>query len=247
MHTKAAGGRDFLDDWIRSSDKETLELDGMSTRGRKILDELNRVYELTGVLIRVARALAPRIRRIYQAVGRPVTILDIGMRDGTFLHLLAELGSTERVPLELHGVEFRPDIADLARGRCAERGFHVHCDPERRLSAFRPGRFDLVCSTFMLHHQEPSEIRGMIEASVRLSRFSVFHFDLSRSLWSVVATWSAFTLLGMRESRGDAVLSCRRAYKKKELQKLVEALGEAERTSVRGGFPFYLIVECSAE
>ena len=218
----------------------------MTSKGQRILEEFNRIYEITGILKRATRTLAPKIRGIHEKVWRPVRLLDIGMRDGTLLRLFEIFGAKENIPLELHGVEFRPDIAAVARTRCSKQESHiqVHCDPEKELSSFRPECFDVVCSTFMLHHQDPLEIQQILDASMRLSRFSVFHLDLARSLWSIVATWSAFTALGLRESRADAVLSCRRAFRKRELEGIVKNLDGGSEARVRCAFPMYLMIEC---
>ena len=247
MYGKPASSIPQLDYWIRSSDQETIESEGMTPRGQQILEEFNRIYEITGVLKRATRILAPRIRELHEKVRRPVRLLDIGMRDGTLLRLFEIFGAKENIPLELHGVEFRPDIAAVARTRCAKQESHiqVHCDPGKDFSSFPPECFDVVCSTFMLHHQDPLEIQQIIAASMRLSRFSVFHLDLVRSLWSIVATWSTFTALGLRESRTDAVLSCRRAFRKKELKGIIETLKGESEARVRSAFPMYLLIECN--
>jgi hypothetical protein len=211
----------------------------------QILNEFNRLYESTGVLKNVIRQLAPEIRAINKQVGRPVKILDIGMRDGTLLGLFDSFGFKENIPLELHGMEFQPDITAFARNCCSKQTtqIQIHCDPDKDFSSFHPESFDVVCSTFMLHHQDPLEIRRILDASMQLSRFSVFHLDLVRSLFSIVATWSAFTALGLRESRADAVLSCRRAFKKFELKTIVKTLGWGSQVRVGREFPIYLIIE----
>lgn len=247
MYSKPASSNPGLDHWNRASDQETIEREGMTSKGQKILEEFNRIYEITGVLKRATRILTPEIRGIHEEVRRPVRLLDIGMRDGSLLRLFEILGEKENIPLELHGVEFRQDIAAVARVRCAkqESQVQVHCDPGKEFSDFQPDCFDVVCSTFVLHHQNPQEIQRIIAASMRLSRFSVFHLDLVRSLWSIVATWTTFTALGLRESRADAVLSCRRAFRKRELKGIIETLNEESPARVRFAFPMYLLIECN--
>lgn len=245
MHGKSSIRSPRLSYLERSSAQETVERYGTTPEGVRILDEFNRLYEFTGVLDHSVRHLAPGIRTIHETVRRPVRILDIGTRDGALLRHFDAFGAQENIPLELHGMEFRADIAALARNRCSKGKFQIqiHYDPGEEFSSFHPGCFDVVCSTFMLHHRDPLEIQRTLDASMQWSRFSVFHLDLVRSLFSIITTWSAFTALGLRASRADAVLSCRRAFRKSELMAIVKTLKWENQLRVRNAFPIYLIVE----
>jgi len=245
MGAKTPIKRIWLDKWIISNKEEELESRGLTPKGRRVLEELNQIYEYTGVLRKLVKTLEPEIRKIYDKEQRPVKILDIGMRDGTLLHLIGEFGVASRIPTELQGVEFRADLAAFAKEQCISRGdrIQVYHDAQKELKAFMPGSLDIVCSTFMLHHHTPEEVSSILRASFKLSRFSVYHLDLSRSLHGILALWIIYTLLGFRESRSDSVLSCRRAFRKKEIEDMIGQINESGGVQVRRAFPFYLVVE----
>jgi len=187
--------RRWIDRWLCSDAVELLERKGATPRGIAIIDELNRVYRRTGLTARVVNALLGEAERIHGATGNPVRILEIGMRDGDVLRQVAEVGTSKQIPLELHGVEFRPDIAALAKTRLSAHrlSVQIHYEPSRELLLFGAGEFDIVFSTFVLHHQSPEELSKLLSASFRLSRCVVFHLDLTRSMWALVLLWCFYT------------------------------------------------------
>jgi len=234
--------RRWYDRWLVSSEQEELETSGPSVKGRRIIEELNQVYERTGILRRFVRILGEDIERVSRYAQRPVKILDIGMRDGNLLNLIGEYGSRKGIEMELHGVEFREDLAVFANKCCNARGdkINVHHDPSRHLEGIAaPASFDIVCSTFMLHHLTPNEAIKMLAASDQAARGSVIHLDIARSIYGVALIWVYYTLSGCFESRKDSVLSCRRALTRCEAAHLIKLAGGQKNMIVTPLFPLY--------
>ncbi len=231
------------DRWLVSMETEELERIGLTGQGRAIIEELNRVYERTGILRRFAKLLLAEARAVFVRTQQAVRLLDVGVRDGALLHLVAQEASQEGIPLDLHGIEFREDILAYAQQRCAARGDHItpHHDSTRVLAGLAEGSFDIVCSTFMLHHLTSEESARLLANSSLIARFSVVHLDLKRSLAGVALIWMFYSLFRHTLSRSDSVLSCRRAFKVRELKRLLGADSKCIR--VHRVFPLYLMVE----
>lgn len=233
----------WYDRWLVSDALEELEAHGLEGHGRQIIQEFNRLYQRTGTLRRVAAMLAPEVRRIHAQSNRPVRVLDMSTRDGTLLHLLS--GHCEGIPLELHGVEFREDIVAYAQECCAARGddITIHYDPSRILAAMAPGSYDIVCSTFMLHHRTPALCSQIIAASHKVARFRVHHFDVRRSYLAVALTWLFSTAMRFTLTRCDSVLTFRRAFRPHEMRGLIARTGVPLRVRPLG--PMYMMIEPS--
>ena len=163
------------------------------------------------------------------------------MRDGGLLVEISKAAAREKIPLDLHGVEFRSDLVALANKLHSSQGFLIesHFDASRNLVCFAHGTFDIVFSCFVLHHQSQDELKQLLSASFRISRHVVFHLDLTRSLWALALIWSFYTLFGYRASREDAVLSCRRAYRLNEVAEVMDDLGNGCSAMVSAVFPLY--------
>ncbi len=233
----------WYDRWLVSEAPEELEAHGLDGPGRQIIQEFNRLYDRTGILRRMAAVLAPELRRIHIDVRRPVRVLDMSTRDGMLLHLVAALCARDGVPLDLHGVEFREDIVAYARDRVAARGdaIDIHYDPSRTLDAMPTGGYDMVCSTFMLHHRTPDECERILAASQRVARHGILHFDVRRSLSAVMLTWIFSTLMRFTLTRRDSVLTFRRAFRPHEMRALVARTGVP--LDVRPLGPMYMRVQ----
>jgi hypothetical protein len=234
----------WFDRWLVSDRQEELERHGPSAKGRRIIEELNKVYARTGVMRRFVGLLAGSIERARERSGQPVKVLDIGMRDGSLLHAIGDHGDRNGIAMQLHGVEFRKDLAAFARESCRSRGdrIRVHHDASRQLKGIEPAAFDIVCSTFMLHHLSPAEMAGMLVASDRAAAVSVVHLDLARSAFGVALIWLYWTLTGCFESRTDSVLSCRRALTVREATSMIQSADRQGRYVVRRLPPTYLLM-----
>jgi len=216
----------WLDSSLRSGDSELLEREGATPQGIRIVDELNRVYHRTGLLEQATRMVTNALQAIPGAGRQRLRVLEVGMRDGALLRQVAERSGDLDLPVELHGVEFRANLARLAQARQQPKPgaieFHVAASP--LLSEFPDRSFDLVYSLYSLHHFDHVRVRELLTAGHRVARAASLHIDLGRSIWGAVSVWSVYSLLDCRMARHDAVLSVRRAYRRDEMSGIVRAL-----------------------
>ena len=166
------------------------------------------------------------------------------MRDGALLNKISEFGVANNIPLVLHGVEFMDNLVKFAKKRQAINNtpLKAYCISKKDFGAFTDNCFDIVYSAFVLHHQTLPELKALISESFRMSKFSVFHLDLSRSLISIILVWTFYTLYGFSKSRKDAVLSCRKSYRKHEINQILLRITGCEDVMVKKIPPMYLSI-----
>ena len=230
----------FVADWLVSTEVELLESEGATPRGIAVIDELNTMYARTGALNPIRTKVVSAVHNMFHAGQKNVAVLEVGARDGALLRTIGEdLADAER-PVSLHGTESRQNLVDLARTRSIGSGLQTDYSVSKdgRLDRFSDGTFDIVFSAFMLHHCSGPNLLGALTECNRVSRGWVFHLDLERSLGGVIGLWLTYTLLGARLSRHDAVLSCRRSMRRKEIAQRLAEVDPTHPARVRRVSPF---------
>ena len=185
--------------WLVSEDIELLEAEGATSRGISIIDELNAVYARTGAVQPIRSKVVAAVRELLNSGQREVRIIEIGTRDGTLLRQIGADLVDGGLQAELHGVEFRENLVELARLRAskAKGNMNFHFVERKNLDSLRLGSFDIVFSAFTLHHQSRTEIADLLAQCQRMSRAFVFHLDLDRSLLGAICIWLVYTVLDL--------------------------------------------------
>lgn len=205
---------------LRTHGEEILDVEGLSPRGRRILDDLDRWNHRSGWY----RMHVRHVRRHWEALGRPrpFRVLDVGTGPGGLLAALADWARRDGVPVELTGVDRSPAYVAMARERLGDRARVREGDATALPEA--DGAWDLATSTLMLHHLPAPTRARMIAELARVAR-SAYLFDVELTLHGMLG-WPLVALaMGMgRDSLHDGVLSVRRACTRDELAALVAPL-----------------------
>jgi SAM-dependent methyltransferase len=208
-------GRAEAEEWLDQGGLSPEEVAGN-------LDDLFRINRRLGGLHSVLAHLRPALAR---CSGR-VTMLDIACGGGDLLRAVAREARARGLAFHGVGLDLRPEV--LAYARAHSRGFPelTWVRGDATLLPFPPRSFDLVtCATF-LHHLSPEQVSELLAQAAALARARCIIADLVRSrlaalgfrLWSVAARAHAVT-------RHDGLVSLRRAYTSRELNKLAAAAG----------------------
>jgi SAM-dependent methyltransferase len=83
---------------------------------------------------------------------------------------------------------------------------------------FTDGSFDLVIASQMTHHLRDEEVIQHLREAWRVSRDAVMISDVHRNAGLSLLLWTSIRLLGMANPvKDDALISVRRAFRRKEL------------------------------
>ena len=170
----------------------------------------------------VVTALEPLFaREARTGSSRRWTLLDVGTGAGDIPAALRAVARRHHIDLVPIGLERIPAAARLAR----ERGVHTMVADGDALP-FRDRTVDVVIASQVLHHLPRRTAVRWIAAFDRLARRAVVIADLYRSRFAMAGVWLGATVLGKsRTSRHDAVVSLRRGYTLRDLERLLDAAG----------------------
>jgi 2-polyprenyl-3-methyl-5-hydroxy-6-metoxy-1,4-benzoquinol methylase len=199
---------------------------------------LRRVNGVTGS----ARILWPEVREAAVRSGRPLRVLDVACGAGDMLIRLGLRARSAGLRMELHGCDVNPLAVGFAREQSAAAGvsgeffqFDAVRDPV-------PAGFDLILSSFFLHHLEEADAAGFLRRASEATRGSVFIHDLVRSragYW--LAALGIPALLCNDVCRVDGPRSVESAFTLAEARAIADRAGlEGARLTPRFPFRFLL-------
>lgn len=158
--------------------------------------------------------------------GPPLRIADIGCGGGDTLRSIAKWARQKKLPLRLTGIDANDFMVQYARKRCG--GF-----PEISVKqydvfseSFQNQTYDIVVCSLFCHHFTNEQLVHMFRQLHRQAGIAVIINDLHRhwlAYYAIKYITAAFS--GSRLVRNDAPLSVRRAFRRKELQLLLQQAG----------------------
>ncbi len=161
-----------------------------------------------------------------QINGQVIKVADLGCGGGDMLLLFNKWAVKNSKHLELFGIDANPFIIDYARKNL--RGVqNVSFKTENVFSkSFTKQKFDIVHCSLFLHHFSEEELIHLFSNFQKQARIGVIINDLHRH-WFTYYSIKLLTTLFSKSSmvKFDAPLSVRRAFKKKELEDLLNRAG----------------------
>jgi SAM-dependent methyltransferase len=206
--------------WLPLSRRSTaLELlDG----GRLAAHELHTNLADLARLNRLPGGGRASVRAISRLVGNHpnATVLDVGTGAGDLPLVFAARG------WQVVALDVDPAVLEVARARTAGvDGIRVDEGSATALP-FDDASVDVVHSSLLVHHLDPSEAVRALAEMARVARRGVVVNDLRRGVLPLLATAVAVAALGRcRTTRHDGLLSVRRAHTPSELGRLLAAAG----------------------
>ena len=219
---RAEGVPEFLDGHL--GDPATL-------RGN--LRDLKRVNRLAG-----GAGLSRRAIAFLAPPPDPLTVLDIGTGAADIpVALLAEAGRAGR-QVRVTATDSREEVLAAARavtpGLDEIDGLTLEVADGRKLP-YSDNTFDVVHSSMVLHHVDPTEAVAFLREMSRVARRGIVVNDLSRLPITFLGAWlMSHALTANRFSRHDAPLSARRAYTLSEVHALLYRAGLRPTYETRG-------------
>jgi ubiquinone/menaquinone biosynthesis C-methylase UbiE len=185
------------------------------------LKRMNRLTGGTGLSRRALAFLAPP--------PDPITVLDVGTGAADIPVALITDASREDRRVKVTATDSRDEVLAAARavtpGLDEIGGLELAVADGRRLP-YSDNTFDVVHSSLVLHHLDPTDAVTFLRELSRVARRGIVVNDLSRRPITFLGAWlmsHAFT--ANRFSRHDAPLSARRAYTLTEVHALLFRAG----------------------
>lgn len=166
------------------------------------------------------------------AIGRPLTLLDVGCGAGDLTRRAMQWARRRGIPLVAIGIERHPTAAALALGNRVPTV--LACAGSLPL---RDKGVDIVVASQLMHHLASEDIVTFCQAADRVARLGVIIADLRRSRMAEAGFWAGARLLGFDPATcADGITSVRRGFSAPELSRLLARAGLAARVERTAGF-----------
>jgi 2-polyprenyl-3-methyl-5-hydroxy-6-metoxy-1,4-benzoquinol methylase len=207
----------------RSYDKEHLDNDNIPASDLyRTLVELDVINKRLGGYKSSKKGLA----RIFSARKNVHTILDLGFGGGDFIKELSRFGDKLNRPLFFYGVDLKMDCINYAeKNLVGQQNKELICDDYRNISPALLEKIDVIHCSLFLHHLTDEDILSLFRFA-KAHNCIILANDLHRH-WLAYYSISVLTAIFSRSwlVKDDAGLSVRRAFRKKELESLLQQAG----------------------
>ena len=205
---------------FRTDQDEILDREGLSPRGRAILEDLDRWNDRVGW----TRFHVRSVEAHWVALGepKPLRLLDVGTGHGGLLAAISDHFTGRGVPVDLRGVDLHEGYVALARERLGDRARIVQGDATA-LGA-PDGHWHIATCALMMHHL-PIPVREALVAELARVARSVYLFDLECAVHWALGAAVVLPLAGLRrDTILDGLTSIRRAATFAEFRALAAPL-----------------------
>jgi 2-polyprenyl-3-methyl-5-hydroxy-6-metoxy-1,4-benzoquinol methylase len=175
---------------------------------------------------------------------KKISIADLGCGSGEMLRLIAHLAKKEKREVALTGIDANPNITSYAQDKSF--GFkNIQLEATNIFSdEFRKREFDIILGTLFLHHFTEEELIGIFSSLKNQARHGIIINDIHRhplAYYSIKILTKLFSKSDM--VKFDAPLSVLRAFKKKELENVLQKAGiEKYQLKWKWAFRWQLII-----
>jgi 2-polyprenyl-3-methyl-5-hydroxy-6-metoxy-1,4-benzoquinol methylase len=223
----------------RSYKKEYLDSDNISTRDLyQTLVELDVINTYLGGYKATLQGMKDILK-----TNRPIhNIMDIGFGGGDSIKQLAKFAERRNLSMYFYGVDLKMDCINYAEENLASlENKQLICDDYRNISPALLEKIDVIHCSLFLHHLTDEEIVGLFKFG-KAHHCIILANDLHRH-WFAYYSIKWLTALFSKSwlVRHDACLSVRRAFRKKELESLLQQAGYTNY-SVKWSWAFRYIV-----
>ena len=223
----------------RSAEKEHLDNSVIATRDLyQTLIELDVINTYLGGY----KASLQGLKDILKTKKPIRTILDIGFGGGDSIKQLSKFADSRKLPLFFYGVDLKDDCINYAEENLTSlKNKKLICDDYRNIAPELLEKIDIIHCSLFLHHLSDQEIVSLFKFG-RAHQSILLANDLHRN-WLAYYSIKFLTAVFSKSwlVKNDACLSVRRAFKKSELESLLQQAGY-KNYSVKWSWAFRFIV-----
>ncbi|MBC5992698.1 methyltransferase domain-containing protein [Pontibacter cellulosilyticus] len=153
-------------------------------------------------------------------------IADIGCGGGDTLKSIAKWARRRSIKVDLEGIDANDFMVQYARSHCADFPEISVAQYDVFSEAFAAQQYDVIVCSLFCHHFTDEQLVRLFRQLYQQASMAVIINDLHRhwlAYYSIKYITSAFS--GSRLVKNDAPLSVWRAFKREELEHLVEQAG----------------------
>jgi 2-polyprenyl-3-methyl-5-hydroxy-6-metoxy-1,4-benzoquinol methylase len=176
--------------------------------------------------------------------GKKISVADLGCGSGEMLRLIAKLAKKEKREVVLVGIDANPNITSYAKEKSIDFK-NIQLEATNIFSdEFRQREFDVILGTLFLHHFTEEELIGIFSSLKNQARHGIIINDIHRhplAYYSIKFLTQLFSKSAM--VKFDAPLSVLRAFKKKELENVLQKAGiEKYQLKWKWAFRWQLVI-----
>jgi 2-polyprenyl-3-methyl-5-hydroxy-6-metoxy-1,4-benzoquinol methylase len=155
-----------------------------------------------------------------------LTIVDLGCGSGEMLRIISNLAKAENRKVKLTGIDANPNIVQYAVDH-SNNFENIFFRPVDIFSEdFQKEKFDIVIATLFFHHFSNEELVRFLFQLVKQINKAVIVNDIHRHAFAFYSIkWLTYYFSKSNMVKYDAPLSVRRAFKRNELESILEKAG----------------------
>ncbi|NDK56793.1 methyltransferase domain-containing protein [Pontibacter sp. BT213] len=159
---------------------------------------------------------------------QPLTIADIGCGGGDTLTSIANWAQRKNIAVQLTGIDANDFMVNYARKHCQNYSNITIAQHDVFSQEFAHQEYDIIVCSLFCHHFTDAQLIRLFTQLYRQARVAVIINDLHRHWFAYYSIKYITRLLsGSRLVQNDAPLSVWRAFKRHELEVLLEQAGIA--------------------
>ncbi len=167
------------------------------------------------------------LEKVWRTISKEkITIADLGCGSGEMLRLIARKASRQNKNVQLTGIDANPNIVAYAQKQSVDYENLNFAALNIFSKDFQQQTFDIVIATLFLHHFSDEELTGLFVSLRKQTKIGIIINDIHRhpfAYYSIKWLTSLFSKSSM--VKYDAPLSVLRAFKKRELESILEKAG----------------------
>lgn len=214
----------------RSKEKELiddLELDNDALRQN--LEELAVINKYLGgnqVTISGLKKLTSNSNSLIIDNQIPITIADLGCGGGDMLMVMADWAKKKGINTQFIGIDANDFMISFAKERTHNYQNINYLHQNIFSEEFQKNRFDIVTMTLFCHHFEDEALIKILQQFRKQTRLGVVINDIHRHWFAYHSiAWITKLFLKSYLVKNDAKLSVWRAFRKKDLENIIQKAG----------------------
>ncbi len=210
---------------IRSEQIEIM--DDLNCQG-EVVDQTLRELETINALLGGNYVTINGIKKLLQhnVTSGSISVVDLGCGGGDILKLISSWAKKKNLKLDLTGIDANPNIIRFAQNNSTSFPQIQYETVDIFSNEFKSKKFDVIIGTLFFHHFSSNELIRFFEKAKDQATLGIVINDIHRH-WLAYYSIKLLTKLFSKSAmvKFDAPLSVLRAFRRKELIKILEKSG----------------------